>query len=65
MQQQDIHLSIATVREALEFSAILRQSSEISRKEKLQYVDYIIDVLEMQDYAGAVIGVPGEGLNVE
>ncbi|KAF5019292.1 hypothetical protein F66182_8710 [Fusarium sp. NRRL 66182] len=65
VQQQDIHLSTATVREALEFSAVLRQSCEIPRKEKLRYVDYVIDVLEMQDYAGAVIGVPGEGLNVE
>ncbi|KAF4985237.1 hypothetical protein FGRMN_11255 [Fusarium graminum] len=65
VQQRDIHLSTATVREALEFSAILRQSSKIPRSEKLQYVDYIIDVLEMQDYAGAVIGVTGEGLNIE
>ncbi|KAF4973589.1 hypothetical protein FSARC_163 [Fusarium sarcochroum] len=64
-QQQDIHLSTTTVREALEFSAILRQSSEIPRKEKLQYVNYVIDILEMQDYAGAIIGVPGEGLNIE
>ncbi|KAM0343525.1 hypothetical protein ACHAPU_008420 [Fusarium lateritium] len=29
------------------------------------YVDYIIDVLKMQDYAGAVVGVHGEGLNIE
>ncbi|RYP12172.1 hypothetical protein DL767_011377 [Monosporascus sp. MG133] len=61
----DIHLSTMTVREALEFSAVLRQSSEIPRKEKIQYVDYVINILEMQEFAGAVIGVPGEGLNVE
>ncbi|RYP43328.1 hypothetical protein DL770_011720 [Monosporascus sp. CRB-9-2] len=65
VQQQDIHLSTMTVREALEFSAVLRQSSEIPRKEKLQYVDHVIDILEMQEFAGAVIGAPGEGLNVE
>ncbi|RYO87818.1 hypothetical protein DL764_008812 [Monosporascus ibericus] len=65
VQQQDIHLSTMTVREALEFSAVLRQSSEIPRKEKLQYVDHVIDILEMQEFAGAVIGVPGEGLNLE
>ena len=47
VQQQDIHLSTMTVREALEFSAILRQSSEIPREEKLRYVDYVIDVLEI------------------
>ncbi|RYP53146.1 hypothetical protein DL768_001820 [Monosporascus sp. mg162] len=65
VQQQDIHLSTMTVPENLEFSAVLRQSSEISRKEKLQYVDHVIEILEMQEFAGAVIGVPGEGLNVE
>ncbi|KAF4828945.1 ZEB2-regulated ABC transporter 1 [Colletotrichum tropicale] len=65
VQQQDIHLSTMTVREALEFSAVLRQSSEVPRKERLQYVNHVIEMLEMQDFAGAVIGVPGEGLNVE
>jgi ABC-type multidrug transport system ATPase subunit len=54
-----------TVREALEFSALLRQPTHFSRKDKLQYVDYVIDTLEMQEFAEAVIGVPGEGLNVE
>ncbi|KAF1949243.1 multidrug resistance protein CDR1 [Byssothecium circinans] len=65
VQQQDLHLSTMTVRETLEFSALLRQSTHIPRKEKLQYVDHVIDTLEMQEFAGAVIGVPGEGLNVE
>lgn len=65
VQQQDLHLSTMTVREALEFSALLRQPTHFSRKDKLQYVDYVIDTLEMQEFAEAVIGVPGEGLNVE
>ena len=65
VQQQDLHLSTMTVREALEFSALLRQASHVSQKDKLQYVDYVIDALEMQEFAEAVIGVPGEGLNVE
>lgn len=64
-QQQDLHLSTMTIREALEFSAILRQPAETSRKEKLLYVDHVIDMLEMQDFADAIIGVPGEGLNIE
>ncbi|KAK6871844.1 Pleiotropic ABC efflux transporter of multiple drugs CDR1, partial [Candida tropicalis] len=34
VQQQDIHLETSTVREALRFSAYLRQSSKISKKEK-------------------------------
>ncbi|KAK4184983.1 ZEB2-regulated ABC transporter 1 [Podospora australis] len=65
VQQQDLHLSTMTVREALEFSALLRQSADVSRAEKLKYVDHVIDILEMREFAGAVIGVPGEGLNVE
>ncbi|PGH21529.1 hypothetical protein AJ80_03197 [Polytolypa hystricis UAMH7299] len=64
-QQQDLHLSTATVREALEFSALLRQPAHISRHEKINYVTEVIKLLEMTEYADAVIGVPGEGLNVE
>jgi len=47
VQQQDLHLSTSTVREALEFSALLRQPHSVSRKEKLAYVDEVINVLEM------------------
>ncbi|RMZ82683.1 hypothetical protein DV738_g1588, partial [Chaetothyriales sp. CBS 135597] len=65
VQQQDLHLETTTVREALNFSAILRQPAHISRREKLEYVDQVIKLLEMDEYADAVVGVPGEGLNVE
>lgn len=65
VQQQDLHLATSTVREALNFSAILRQPRTTPRKEKLEYVNEILQVLEMEAYADAVIGVPGEGLNVE
>ena len=65
VQQQDLHLPTATVRETLEFSALLRQPSRYSKPEKLAYVDEVINMLEMQAYRDAVVGVPGEGLNVE
>ncbi|KAF2137562.1 uncharacterized protein K452DRAFT_312182 [Aplosporella prunicola CBS 121167] len=65
VQQQDLHLETSTVREALTFSALLRQPAHVSKAEKLEYVDEVIKLLEMEDYAGAVVGVPGEGLNVE
>lgn len=64
-QQQDLHLGTATIREALEFSALLRQPAHIPRQEKINYVTEVIKLLEMTEYADAVIGVPGEGLNVE
>lgn len=65
VQQQDLHLSTSTVREALVFSALLRQPSNVSKAEKLKYVDEVINLLEMEGYSDAVVGVPGEGLNVE
>ncbi|TDZ30767.1 ZEB2-regulated ABC transporter 1 [Colletotrichum spinosum] len=65
VQQQDVHMDTMTVREALEFSALLRQSAEIPRHEKLAYIDEVIELLDMGDFIDAVIGVPGQGLNVE
>ncbi|QUC23762.1 uncharacterized protein UV8b_08003 [Ustilaginoidea virens] len=65
VQQQDLHLQTTTVREALNFSAILRQPSHVPREEKLAYVEQVIKLLDMAEYADAVVGVPGEGLNVE
>ncbi|KAF3809967.1 Brefeldin A resistance protein [Colletotrichum gloeosporioides] len=64
-EQMDIHEPTATVREALQFSALLRQPREISKKEKYDYCETIIDLLEMRDIAGATIGKVGEGLNAE
>ncbi|XDG06438.1 hypothetical protein ABKA04_006053 [Annulohypoxylon sp. FPYF3050] len=65
VQQQDLHLSTTTVREALNFSALLRQPADVPRAEKLAYVDEVIKLLDMEEYADAVVGVLGEGLNVE
>ncbi|OHE99417.1 ABC-2 type transporter [Colletotrichum orchidophilum] len=65
VQQQDVHLDTMTVREALEFSALLRQSADTPREAKLAYIDEVIDLLDMSDFVDAVIGVPGQGLNVE
>ncbi|KAK2777591.1 multidrug resistance protein cdr1 [Colletotrichum kahawae] len=65
VQQQDIHLETSTVREALQFSAMLRQPASISKQEKYAYVEEVIELLEMEAYADAIVGVPGEGLNVE
>ena len=48
-QQMDIHDESSTIREALEFSALLRQSSEISRRDKVDYVDTVLDMLDLVD----------------
>lgn len=65
VQQQDLHLQTSTVREALNFSALLRQPAHVPNKEKYEYVTQVIELLDMTEYADAVVGVPGEGLNVE
>ncbi|PYH67281.1 pleiotropic drug resistance family ABC transporter [Aspergillus vadensis CBS 113365] len=65
VQQQDLHLETTTVREALVFSALLRQPATTPRKEKLAYVEEVIKMLNMEAYAEAIVGVLGEGLNVE
>ncbi|CAL3967821.1 unnamed protein product, partial [Diplocarpon coronariae] len=48
------HLATSTVREALTFSALLRQPATTPKAEKLAYVDEVINILEMGDYANAV-----------
>lgn len=64
-EQLDVHEPLATVREALEFSAVLRQSRDTPREEKLKYVDTIINLLEMQDIEHTLIGKVGAGLSIE
>lgn len=64
-EQVDVHLPQATVREALEFSALLRQPRSLSNQEKLDYVNVIIDLLELHDIEDALIGTPDAGLGVE
>ena len=61
----DVHESLSTVREALEFSALLRQNREIPREEKLRYVDTIVNLLQLEDLEHTLIGRPGAGLSVE
>lgn len=58
-EQMDIHDGTATVREALEFSALLRQDRKTPRAEKLAYVDKIIDLLELQDLQDAIVSSLG------
>src|SRR5690242_15188807 len=56
VQQQDVHLATSTVKEALRFSAILRQPGETPREEKIAYADEVIKLLGMEEYADAVVG---------
>lgn len=55
-EQMDVHESSATVREALVFSALLRQPAAVPEEEKIAYVDHIIELLELSDIQDALIG---------
>jgi len=58
----DVHEGTATVREAMRFSAHLRQPFSVSQQEKDDYVEEIIELLELQDMADALVfslGVEG------
>jgi ABC-type multidrug transport system ATPase subunit len=59
VEQMDLHEGSATVREALEFSALLRQSRDVPREEKLAYVNTVIDLLELNDIQDAVVASLG------
>lgn len=64
-QQADLHDGTATVREALEFSALLRQPKHYSKKEKLLCVEGILDSLDLRQYENVLIGDDNSGLGVE
>lgn len=64
-EQLDVHEWTTTVREALRFSAYLRQPESVPKSEKDAYVEDIIELLELQDLADGMIGFPGYGLSVE
>lgn len=54
-EQMDVHEGTATIREAMRFSAYLRQPFEVSKEEKDAYVEEMIELLELQDMADAMV----------
>lgn len=64
-EQNNVHEPTATVREALLFSARLCQDYEVPEQEKIDYVDHIIDLLELREIQDALVGTPGAGATIE
>jgi ATP-binding cassette, subfamily G (WHITE), member 2, SNQ2 len=64
-EQLDVHEATQTVREALRFSANLRQPFETPQEEKYNYVEEVLSLLELENLADAIIGSPESGLSVE
>lgn len=55
-EQNDVHEPTSTVREALLFSARLRQEHDIPDAEKVAYVEQIMELLELSPLQHAIIG---------
>jgi ABC-type transport system involved in cytochrome c biogenesis ATPase subunit len=64
-EQIDVHNPNATVREALQFSAYLRQPADVPKKEKVEYVEQILELMEMQQIGDALIGDLEEGVGTQ
>eukprot|EP00512_Aurantiochytrium_limacinum_P002166 CAMPEP_0171494712 /NCGR_PEP_ID=MMETSP0958-20121227/5711_1 /TAXON_ID=87120 /ORGANISM="Aurantiochytrium limacinum, Strain ATCCMYA-1381" /LENGTH=1545 /DNA_ID=CAMNT_0012028559 /DNA_START=516 /DNA_END=5153 /DNA_ORIENTATION=+ len=56
VEQNDIHSPSATVEEAFLFSAILRQAADVPRHEKEQFVEGVIDTLNLGNIRNFMIG---------
>lgn len=54
-EQMDVHEGSATIREAMRFSAHLRQPASVPEAEKDAYVEEMIELLELQDLADALV----------
>lgn len=61
VQQQDIHCATLTIRESLEFSGKMRQLPHVPFHEKMEYVEEIMRVLELQNITDDMV----QSLNVE
>ncbi|KAH9172859.1 hypothetical protein EDB89DRAFT_1850715, partial [Lactarius sanguifluus] len=59
IQQMDTHLAQTTIREALLFSAKLRQPPAVPQKEKEAYVVTVLQVCGLEKYADPIVGSLG------
>lgn len=65
-EQSDIHSPQVTVRESLIFSAFLRLPKEVSKEEKMIFVDEVMELVELDNLKDAIVGLPGiTGLSTE
>ena len=58
-EQMDLHDGTATIREALEFSALLRQDRNTPKEDKIAYVNTVIDLLELNEIQDVVVNCLG------
>lgn len=64
-EQFDVHSAGATVEEAVRFSAALRLPAEIDEATREGIVQHTMQIVELENVAGAMVGMPGMGLSGE
>ncbi|KAL2940233.1 ABC transporter G family member 42 [Bienertia sinuspersici] len=65
-EQTDIHSPQVTVKESLVYSAFLRLPKDVSKDEKLIFVDEVMELVELDSLKDAIVGLPGvTGLSTE
>ncbi|EEF46390.1 ABC transporter G family member 36 [Ricinus communis] len=65
-EQGDLHSPQVTVRESLIYSAFLRLPAEVSKEEKMSFVDQVLELVELDNLKDAIVGLPGvTGLSTE
>jgi len=55
-EQRDMHMPLATVRESLMFSATLRLPKTVSPQTRAEFVDELLDILELRTLADRIVG---------
>ncbi|KAF7563915.1 hypothetical protein G7046_g188 [Stylonectria norvegica] len=65
VQQRDVHLPTQTVKEALEMTHRLRGPRSLGAVDEERHITSIIEKLQLEDIAHAMIGTSGAGLNLE
>ncbi|KAL3528695.1 hypothetical protein ACH5RR_008017 [Cinchona calisaya] len=65
-EQTDIHSPQVTIHESLIYSAFLRLPEEVSKEEKMIFVNEVMELVELDNLKDAIVGLPGvSGLSTE
>ncbi|KAL2539206.1 ABC transporter G family member 29 [Abeliophyllum distichum] len=65
-EQNDTHSPQVTVFESLIYSAFLRLPKEVTKEQKMTFVEEVVDLVELDNLKDAIVGIPGvTGLSTE